>query len=140
MRKHIFLFFLALIYLTACHNDTPKGIIERDRMVKLMIDVHIVDGTIYNINEPTADSLYKYGSDRYNKLFKSYQTDSAQFKKSFKYYSQQPQLMSEMYVDIMASLQAKSDSLAKIQAAKLRAAQKAVKKKPTTQPNALPKK
>lgn len=135
MRKHIFLFFLALTFLIACSNDTPKGIIKRDRMVKLMVDVHIIDGTIYNINEPTADSLYKYGSDRFNKLFKSYQTDSTQFKKSLKYYTQKPEVLSEMYMDIIANLQAKNDSLVKVHAAKMR-----INKKPIKKPNALPKK
>lgn len=135
MRKHIFLFFLALIFLTACNNGTPKGIIERDRMVKLMIDVHIIDGTIYNLNEATSDTLYKYGSDKFNKLFKSYQTDSTQFKKSLEYYTQRPEIMSKMYVDIMATLQAKTDSLVKVRTDSLNAI-----KKPTNKPNAVPKK
>ena len=134
MRKHIFLFFLALTFLVAC-NDTPKGIIERDKMVNLIVDVHIIDGTIYNINEPTSDSLYKYGNDRYNKLFKSYQTDSTQFKNSFKYYSKQPEVMLEMYTDVNARLQAKNDSLTKVHEGK-----KTIRKKPITKPNALPKK
>ena len=135
MRKHIFLFFLALIFLAACHDDVPKGIIQRDRMVKLMADVHIIDGSIYNLNEATADTLYKYGNDRYNKLFKSYQTDSTQFKNSLKYYTKQPEVLAEMYTNIIASLQAKNDSLTKVHEAK-----KPIRKKPITKPNALPKK
>ena len=134
MRKHIFLFFLALTFLVACIDDTPKGIIKRDRMTKLMVDVHIIDGTIYNL-EAKSDTLYKYGFDRYNKLFKSYQTDSTQFKKSLKYYTQRPEVMSEMYKDILALLQAKSDSLLKAQEDKKR-----INKKPINKPNALPKK
>ena len=139
MRKHIFLFFLDLTFLVAC-NDTPKGIINRDKMVKLIVDVHIIDGTIYNINEPTSDSLYKYGNDRYNKLFKSYQTDSTQFKNSFKYYSKQPEVMLEMYTDVISRLQAKNDSLTKVHEAKKPVRKKPIRKKTITQPNALPKK
>ncbi len=133
MRKHIFLFFLALIFLTACNNDTPKGIIERDRMVKLMIDVHLTDGTIYNLNEANSDTLYKYGYDKFIKLFKSYQTDSTQFKKSLRYYTQHTEIMSGMYDEVMASLQAKNDSLIKARAEE-------AKKKSQPKPNVVPKK
>lgn len=133
MRKHIFLFFLALTFLVACSDDAPKGIIGRDKMVKLMIDVHIIDGVLYNLNESTADTLYKYGSDKYNKLFKSYQTDSAQFKKSLKYYIQRPEIVSKMYADIMTTLQAKEDSLIKKQKEENKQSKKTSKR-----PNDLP--
>jgi hypothetical protein len=113
MRKHIFLFFLALIFLGACGNNTPDGVIERDKMVNLMIDLHIVDGTLYNIDAPSADSLYKHGSDRYVKLFKRHHTDSAQFKKSLKYYTQHPETFTAMYTQISDRLQAKNDSVSK---------------------------
>jgi len=111
MRKHIFLFFSALIFLGACMDSTPGGIIKRDKMINLMIDMHIVDGSLYNIDAPNADSLYKYGTGRYNTLFKRHHTDPKQFDNSLKYYSMHPEEMEEMYTDIVKKLQAKSDSL-----------------------------
>ena len=111
MRKHIFLFFSALIFLGACTDDTPDGILKRDKMTNLMIDMHIVDGSLYNIDAPNADSLYKYGTGRYTELFKRHHTDPKQFDKSLKYYSIHPEKFEKMYADIIKKLQSKSDSI-----------------------------
>ena len=47
MRKHIILFFSALLFLFACDdNKETKGIIPRDQMVNLLVDVHLVDGSL----------------------------------------------------------------------------------------------
>jgi hypothetical protein len=57
----------------------------------------------------------------YLALFKKYNTDSVQFKKSFKYYSTQPAEMEAIYNQILKNLQRKTDSLNKIQLKQLNA-------------------
>lgn len=111
MRKHIFLFFSALLFLFACKGSSDaSGVIDRDGMVSLLVDVHIVDGSL--ATQPNADSLYKAGTGRYLLVFKQHHTDSAQFKKSMRYYSTQPEMMLKIYDDVNKKLQAKNDSLA----------------------------
>ena len=136
MRKHNILFFLALLFLGACiGSNVPDGIIKPDKMVNLMVDVHIVDGSIYNIDSPQPDSLYKYGINRYLKVFKNHYTDSLQFKKSMEYYSLHPEQLEEMYAEITEILQAKNDSINKIDSLNK------IKKIPTRPGrNAVPKK
>jgi hypothetical protein len=115
MRKHNILFFLALLFLGACiGSNVPDGIIEEDEMINLMVDVHLIDGSIQNFDPADKDSLYNYGFKRYEKMFKLYHTDSTQFKKSFKYYSLHTEQLEEMYAEITEILQAKSDSIKKI--------------------------
>jgi hypothetical protein len=134
MRKHNILFFLALLFLVAC-SDVPDGIIKPDKMVNLMVDVHIVDGSMYNIDSAHPDSLYKYGINRYLKVFESHQTDSLQFQKSMQYYSLHTEQLEEMYAEITQILQAKSDSINKIDSLNN------IKKTPTRPGrNAVPKK
>jgi hypothetical protein len=113
MRKHIILFFSALLFLFACKNeDDASGIIKQDKMVHLLADVHLTDGSL--AEQIGGDSLFKYGTGKYLYLFKQYHTDSAQFKKSMKYYTTHPDVLSKMYADIGALLQVKYDSLNKI--------------------------
>jgi hypothetical protein len=115
MRKHNILFFLALLFLGAClGNNVPDGIIKPDKMTNLMVDVHLVDGSITNIDSQEPDSVYKYGIKRYDKVFEQHHTDSLQFKKSMQYYSLHTQQLEEMYAEITRILQAKSDSINKI--------------------------
>jgi hypothetical protein len=116
MHKHIILFFSALLFLFACKssNDT-KGLLRKDVLVHLLVEVHMIDGSL--ATQTGGDSLYKYGTGRYDQLLKQYHTDSAQFKKSVKYYTTQPDELIKMYADINKILQAKSDSFAKVLAA-----------------------
>jgi len=114
MRKYITLFFSVSVLLSACKGGgAPKGIISRDRMISLLTAFHMVDGQMYSV-PPIADSLYKYGTDRYLILFKKFHTDSAQFRASLKYYTTQPVELQAMYDKILANLKQKTDSLNKI--------------------------
>ncbi len=129
MRKHYTLFFLTLLFLGSCIGSVPNGIIKPDKMINLMVDVHIVDGSLYNIDTSAPDSLYKYGIDRYLKVFKQHRTDSVQFKKSLEYYSLHPDQLEEMYTEVSKILQAKNDSIIKIQKTPIRPRRHAVPKK-----------
>lgn len=114
MRIYINLFFLVMLFCAACKSTSePEGIIPQKKMTDLLIDVHIVDGSVATLNQ-TRDSLYKYGMDRYLQLFKKYHTDTLQFKKSLEYYTMQPKVFDAMYDEVVAKLQAKTDSLNKL--------------------------
>ncbi|WP_295798374.1 DUF4296 domain-containing protein [Mucilaginibacter sp.] len=115
MHKYIALFFSVSLLLFSCNGDnTPKGIIKHKEMTSLLTEVHLVDGRMSGIFQ-SADSLTKYGSARYDALFKRYHTDSTTFNKSLNYYASQPAEMSKMYDDILANLKFKTDSLNKAQ-------------------------
>jgi len=115
MHKYITLFFSVTFFLSACKGDkTPDGILDHDQMITLLTQVHIVDGSLYSVTQ-NPDSLYKYGKDRYLSLFKTYHTDSVQFRKSLKYYTTQPVELSAMYDQVLANLKQKTDSLTKPQ-------------------------
>ena len=114
MRKHIILFFSALLFLFACKwSKTPDGILKPDQMIKVMVAVHLVDGSLTNIDAPNSDSLYKHGRGRYVALFKRFRTDSTQFRKSVQYYTAHPNEFETMYTEILKNLQDKRDSLNK---------------------------
>ena len=114
MHKYNKLFFSVLIFLAACSgNKVPDGIIAQDEMTNLLTDIHIVDGSMYNVVQ-VPDSLYKYGKDKYRIVFSKYHTDSVQFKKSFQYYSSHPEKLQAMYDQITINIKQKSDSVNKL--------------------------
>jgi len=112
MHKYIILFFLVLTLLCSCHGDdsAPDGILKKSEMVNVLTDVHIADGGLINISQ-APDTLYKYGYLRYPAVFKKYNTDSAEFRRSFKYYSLKPAVFSDIYDKVLKKLQVKTDSL-----------------------------
>jgi hypothetical protein len=94
-------------------NKAPKGTIDPVTMIGLLTEVHIADGSMFNTVQ-VPDSLYKYGTARYARVFKNFHTDSVQFKKSMKYYSNNPELLEKIYEQVSANIKQKSDSLNKI--------------------------
>ena len=109
MRRYIILFFSVLPLLYACSN-TPDGILKPKPMAAVLTEIHMVDGAISNIPQ-IPDSLYKYGTARYLAVFKKFNTDSAQFRRSYKYYTLHPDVLVNIYDMVLKSLQAKTDSL-----------------------------
>jgi hypothetical protein len=111
MQKYISLFFLVLLYLTACKNDdVPEGVLKKPQMISLLTDLHLTDGQVYTVPQ-VPDSMYKYTSEKYKALFKRHHTTDAVFKKSLKYYTAQPEVIMDMYDKIEATLKAKLDSV-----------------------------
>jgi hypothetical protein len=119
MHKYNRLFFSVLIFLIACKgNKIPDGVLGQDEMTNLLTDIHIVDGGMYNVMQ-MPDSLYKYGTDKYLIVFKKYHTDSVQFRKSFKYYTDNPEKLEAIYEQITKNIKLKSDSLNKLSTGKI---------------------
>jgi len=114
MRIYKTLFFSVLLVLTACNsNPVPNNVIQPKQMALVIADLHIVDGGLYNISQ-TPDSMYKYGMGNYKQVFKQHHVDSAQFGKSFKYYTTNPKVLAEIYGQVIGTLQAKYDSVKKV--------------------------
>jgi hypothetical protein len=112
MLKYISLFFSVTLLLYSCRGNGGSGnIIPHNEMTDLLLDMHLIDGSIYSSISQNPDTLYKYDMDRFVVLFKHYHVDSVQFRKSFKYYTLRPVELSAMYAAIMARLQKKIDSL-----------------------------
>ena len=113
MRKYIILFFSVLSFLFACNGGVPKGIIPPDQMTTVLYDVYLADGRISALQQ-FPDTLYKYGTARYLAIFKKFDTDSAQFRKSYLYYCTQPDQLLAMNAKILEELKPKQDSLRKL--------------------------
>ena len=114
MHKYIALFFSVSLLLSACKAGNPKvEVIKHNKMVNLLTELHLLDGSMYNTLSVNPDTLYKYGTARYLLLFKKYHVDTVQFRRSLKYYTTQPVEFEVMYDQVLANLQTKTDSVNK---------------------------
>lgn len=117
MRFYKILFSLTVLFLCSCSSDkAPENLIDKEKFVPLMVDVHLADGYLATGSQFT-DSLRHRGNGLYEAVFKKYGVDSVQFKKSFQYYSYHLDDMNDIYKEVVARLTAKSDSIVKVQAA-----------------------
>jgi|GEM_PF-290394 len=120
MQKYINLFFSLLMLCAACNSDSlPKGVIERNKMVRLLTQIHIADGTLFSTLQ-VPDSLYIHGIGQYKSVLKSFHTDTNQFKVSMKYYCNHPDVLAVMYDEITEIIRLKTDSVEKVSEAQMK--------------------
>ncbi len=114
-RKHIYyiLFFLATIFLCSCKSDKPKGILSHEQMEHVLTDIHVVDGSLAD-KMMVPDTMFKYGNAQYTQIFKQHNIDSGDFKKSFKYYTNRPDELFEIYDKVIADIKVRVDSATKV--------------------------
>ncbi|CAM3989504.1 DUF4296 domain-containing protein [Mucilaginibacter galii] len=113
MRIYIILFFLPLLFLISCKDEKAAGILSHEDMQAVLVDVHIVDGTLFEV-PAFPDSLYKYSFSKYQRVFDKHHTDSAQFRKSFIYYTGKPDELFDIYEKVVPVIKVKADSAAKV--------------------------
>ena len=117
MRFYLIGFFcVSLLFISCGGSDDwrkiPPGIIPERNFAVMLTEIHIADGSLSAY--PNADSLAKYGMGLYLAIFKLHRTDSAEFRKSLKFYTTRPDILSEIYTGVNLRLNKKVDSLKKI--------------------------
>jgi hypothetical protein len=118
MRFYLVLFFCGLSFLLSCSDNksVPGDVIKQHQMALLLTDIHLVDGTVYNLPS-IPDTLAKHGLGLYLAVFKMHHTDTAEFKKSLQFYSTRPDLLVDIYTGVVDRLDSLQKARAKAAAA-----------------------
>ena len=102
----ILLFAAILSGLSSCYNTTvpkPEKLIAKDKFVKMMIDVYLVQGI--NLGPDTVMQLKNISqTDLYYSVLKKYSVADSVFIHSLIYYSSFPREFEKMHVEIMNTL------------------------------------
>ncbi len=112
--KVLKLLFLIIPFFFACeHRNVPKDIIEQQRMILIMADLHTMDGymttILYN------DTIRRNGKNLYATIYKTHNTTPALYEESLKYYSMKPALLDTMYNSVQTILQEKEHKLMNVE-------------------------
>jgi hypothetical protein len=90
----VFTVLMGLIFLISCQNQTPKGILSKEKMAALMVDVHLLDGYLTTL---PIDSATRYIHSYYQGVFRNHKIDSIQFEQNLRYYAEHPQDLDKVY-------------------------------------------
>ncbi len=105
MKKYLFIAFL-IITLVACEEkqeEIPSDILSADEMVNITIDMQLLEASFSNKNLPHDSAIFlfkKYEQD----LFRQYKITDSTYRKSFNFYSGNPQIMDKIYERVVDSL------------------------------------
>lgn len=108
---------LAVILFTSCSSkkaEIPEGIIPKEKMIAIMIDVQEAESKIQANDLSKNDSTRAIAYGYYNFIFKKHQTNSSAFKNSINYYVSHLDLFNKMYDEVITGLSKKqAESVAK---------------------------
>jgi len=103
IKEKIFILFCLSLFLFSCQQDSPpKGIIEKEKMINVMVDFQITDAYLNQVSN--QDTMKMQAHTRYNYIFKKYDIDSATFSKSLDYYSRRTEEFNKMFNSVLDSL------------------------------------
>lgn len=94
--------FLALI---ACsrQDKKPEGILSEQKMVDILIDLHIIEARINSVRIP-KDTVKKFFPELEEKLFEKHGVSDSAYYRSYQYYLENVGKMEEIYSAVVDSL------------------------------------
>ena len=108
--KAFYLVVLCSLFLFSCKDDNlPKDLIEEQKMIHIMADLHIIDA--YMSSFSYSDSVRINGKNYYNTVYKNNGITKTQYENSLKHYSMDPVKLDSMYSDVQKLLTAKEKIL-----------------------------
>jgi hypothetical protein len=96
-------FILAACYSGNEHQLPPPGLLPREKMVSIWIDIHIAESKVMQINQTTdsARALFQYYK---SEILKKQKVDKEIFGKSYQYYMDNIKEMDAIYAIVVDSL------------------------------------
>lgn len=110
--KKLILILLGALFLAACNkNKPPKGIMDNEKMISVLTDIHLADAYVNML--PQSDSL-KPQSDYYRRaVFAKYKISRNDLNRSLNWYSKQPKALDSIYSQVLKRLEIKEKQQAR---------------------------
>lgn len=103
--KYLLIAGIALtISCSRSKEEIPSSVIEQKKMVEVLSDVHYTEATIQLRNLNYSDSTRKIAYGYYKEVFQKHHITPEQFKESFMWYKSHPEVMNDMYKEIITRL------------------------------------
>ena len=94
-----------IVSLAGCTKDTsvPDYVIPKEKMVPFLIDIHLAEAKI-KVLKLEYDSSIAFYRKLEDEVYKKHQINDSIYMESYNYYLNQPELMVEIYGQVIDSL------------------------------------
>ena len=101
-----FFIFSLLILFVSCTdktNSVPSKIISKDKMVDVLVDIHLAEAAADNhgLTKPEINVMM---AARYDSIFQKHEITFEQFRTSYDYYMNHPDVFSDIYSEVVNKL------------------------------------
>lgn len=106
---------MLLLGLFSCKEakvQPPADVIQQKEMVQVLADVHIADAVVEKRSSPEKPDTALTAA-MYSEIFRIHHISRNDFYKSYHFYERHPELMNEMYPDVINELSRRQAELAK---------------------------
>ncbi|MCF8275265.1 MAG: DUF4296 domain-containing protein [Flavobacteriales bacterium] len=106
MRKAVIFLFSISLFVVSCQENEPKKpayLIDEEKMVSMMVDMHIVE-TAANLKIYNPDSSGLQYDEAFGSIFATNNVSKADFDSSLYYYSTQTDRMDVIYDKVLENL------------------------------------
>lgn len=96
LNKMIFLIIISvLLFATSCNQAVkPDGILQKDKLSEILVDVHMAEASLQLFNSNERDSIAR---GYYGHIFRIHEIEEAEFYTSMEYYSAHSKDMADVY-------------------------------------------
>lgn len=108
--KRLVLACLLLLSMAGCdENPKPKNLLSEEKMVNVLIDIHLTEGIASSLPIPYDSSQVLYTLLE-KEVFVKHQVEDSVFTTSMIYYLQDPAIMDRIYARVVDSLVVRESS------------------------------
>lgn len=115
VRASAAVFFLCVsVFLLSCskkEEQIPAGIIPKEKMVQVMVDVHLAEARLQM--NMAIDNSFVTKQSYYKFIFQKYKISYADLSTSYNYYSAHPEVFSKIYDEVITELSKKQAEASK---------------------------
>lgn len=92
---------IVLLNLSNCRPSIPELQIEKDQMIKILMDVHVAEGALQNYYGDEKDSL---AEAYYQQIYQFHNIDSLDLSLNLEILRKNPELLHEVYTEVVEEL------------------------------------
>jgi hypothetical protein len=99
--------FLLMFSVFACTKNKeviPDSILKKEKMILILSDIHLLEAQVQMTNLNQNDSTKLIVTSAYKDIFLKNKVDAQQFQRSYQYYQVKPELISEIYSEVLTEL------------------------------------
>ena len=109
--KNIYFLFLLILFSCSEKQNTDENIISKEKFTNILEKIHLVESE-FQLNKINNTERYKNKlSSDYQEIFSEYNVSKTDFENTLQYYSERPELLENMYEEILSNLKEKRTQL-----------------------------